>query len=66
MAFMVTEENMFKWTKDFLEQRLRIKINHFGVDFKNKVINVGHKNTLITIEFKEFIKWIEEKNKGDY
>ena len=60
------EDNLFKQTKDFLEQKSRIKINNFGVDLKNKVINVGYKNTLITIEFKEFVNWLNEKNKGDY
>ena len=66
MVFKITEDNLFKQTKDFLEQRLRIKINNFGVDLKNKVINVGYKNTLIIIEFKEFVNWLNEKNKGDY
>ena len=66
MGFVIEEKDMFKLTKVFLEQKLCIKINHFGVDLKNKVINVGHKNTLITIEFKEFVNWLNEKNKGDY
>lgn len=57
------ENDLFKNVKDFLKDKLNTNVNHFGVDLKNKVINVGIKNKLIIINFSEFINWLDKNIK---